>query len=98
MTNRKNKQKFMTHDKRTVFFQSKIIEILEKNKECSNGAFKNVFKVQHPTKDELLECILWERSVMETGDKIDIKGFFKDNLFICYSAMVNKYGNIQNTP
>lgn len=81
---------FMTYDKNTTFFQSQIVEIMNKNQECSNGAIRNCFKVKHPTKEELLTCVLWDRSCMEIGDKIDLKGVFKDDCFIAYSAMVRK--------
>ena len=93
--NKKNKRKFVTHDKNAVFFKSIVLDVIEKEKETANGTFKTLFKVQHPTKNEPLTCVLWERSSMDIGDKIDIKGIFKDNIFIAYSAMVHKnYGNI----
>ena len=92
--NRNQKNKFMTYDKNAVFFKSTVLEILEQT-ECSNGRFKTVFKVRFPQGTEPKTCILWERSCMEVGDKIDLKGIFKDNIFIAYSAMVTKKnGNI----
>ena len=90
------KRNFSSYDKNTVFFQSKVLEIINQNQECANGAIRNYFKVQHPTKNEPLTCVLWERSCMNTGDKIDLKGVFKDGIFVAYSAMVYRNGNISN--
>lgn len=94
--NRKNKGKFMTHDKNAVYFNSKVVEIVEQT-ECSNGKFKTVFKVAQSEENEPKTCILWERSCMQVGDKIKMEGVFKDNIFIAYSAMVNRYENISNS-
>ena len=96
--NRKNKSQFMSYDKNAVFFQSEIKDIMNKNQECSNGVIRNWFKVQHPTKDELLTCVLWERSCMDIGDKVDLKGVFKEGCFVAYSAMVTKVRNNGNIP
>ncbi len=90
------KRNFSSYDKNTVFFQSKVLEIINQNQECANGTIRNYFKVQHPIKNEPLTCVLWERSCMNTGDKIDLKGVFKDGIFIAYSAMVYRNGNISN--
>ena len=90
------KRNFSSYDKNTVFFQSKVLEIINQNQECTNGAIRNCFKVQHPTKNEPLTCVLWERSCMNTGDKIDLKGVFKEGIFVAYSAMVYRNGNISN--
>ena len=90
MTNRNSKRQFMSYDKNAVFFQGEIKEIMTKNQECSNGTFRNHFKVKHPTKDEDLVCVLWSRSCMEVGDKVDLKGIFKDGCFVAYSAMCHK--------
>jgi hypothetical protein len=95
--NHKNKSQFMTYDKNATIFQSQIVEIMNKNQECSNGKTRNCFKVKHPTKDELLTCVFWERSCMEVGDKVDLKGVFKEGCFVAYSAMVNRYANIQKS-
>lgn len=94
--NRRQKKQFMTHDKNKVYFPSEILEVVEQT-ECQNGKFKTTFKVNHPSKDEPLTCILWERSCMRAGDKVYLTGVFKDNAFIAYSAMVNRYGNISNS-
>lgn len=94
--NRKNRGQFMTYDKNTCYFNSTIISVEEKNKECSNGKFKNVFTCKHPNKENGITCILWQRSSLEAGDKIKMDGKFKDEVFIAYSAMVQKNGNIPN--
>ena len=92
--NRFQKRQFMTWDKNAVFFKSTVVEVVEKT-ECANGRFKTVFKVNHPEEKEPKTCILWERSCMEKGDKIEMKGIFKDSIFIAYSAMVHKQnGNL----
>ena len=94
--NRIQKRKFMTYDKNTVYFNSQVVEIVEQT-ECANGKFKTVFKVAKSEENEPKTCILWERSCMQVGDKIKMEGVFKDNVFIAYSAMVNRYGNISNS-
>ena len=92
---KRNNRNFMTYDKNSVFASTRIIDIKEHNKECSNGSFKNVFTAM--LNGEEKTCVLWERSCMEKGDLIDMKGIFKDNIFICYSAMVRKNGNFSDT-
>ena len=94
--NRKNKSQFMTHDKRSVLFKTTVVEIVEA-KEFENGSFKTVFKVIHPQENEPKTCVFWERSCMQVGDKIEMKGIFKDDIFLAYSAMVNRYGNLSNS-
>ncbi len=88
-SNRAQKRQFMTYDKNSVLFKTTVVEVLEQI-ECSNGRFKTTFKVIHPQENEPKTCILWERSCMQVGDKIEMKGIFKDNIFIAYSAMVYK--------
>lgn len=91
---RNHKRQFMTWDRNAVFFKTTVIEVVEQT-ECANGKFKTVFKVNHPQENEPKTCVLWERSCMQAGDKIDMKGVFKDNIFIAYSAMVTKqHGNL----
>lgn len=87
--NRTQKRQFMTYDRRAVLFKATVVEIVEQI-ECSNGRTKTTFKVTHPQINEPKTCILWERSCMQVGDKIEMKGIFKDNIFIAYSAMVHK--------
>ena len=94
--NRTQKHQFMTYDKRSVIFKTTIVEIVEA-KEFENGSFKTVFKVIHPQENEPKTCVLWERSCMQVGDKIEMKGIFKDDIFLAYSAMVNRYGNLSNS-
>ena len=94
--NRKNKKQFMTYDKNAVYFNSEVVEIVEQT-ECPNGKFKTVFKVNHPQENEPKTCVLWERSCMQVGDKIEMKGIFKEDIFLAYSAMVNRYGNLSNS-
>ena len=94
--NRKNKSQFMTYDKRSVIFKTTVVEIVEA-KEFENGSFKTVFKVIHPQENEPKTCVFWERSCMQVGDKIEMKGIFKDDIFLAYSAMVNRYGNLSNS-
>ena len=89
----KNKSQFKTYDKRAVFFKTTVTEIIEA-KELENGSFKTTFKVIHPQENKPKLCVLWERSCMQAGDKIEMKGIFKDNIFVAYSAMVYKRGNI----
>ena len=89
--NRFQKRQFLTHDPNTVYFNSTVLEIVEKNKECANGKFKNVFKCAHPEKKEGITCILWERNCLDVGDKIKMEGKFKDEIFIAYSAMVHRH-------
>ena len=97
MKNRYHTRQYMTYDKNAVLFKTTVLEIVEKT-ECSNGNFKTVFKVQHPQETDPKTCVLWQRSCMEVGDKIEMKGIFKDNIFIAYSALVYKRnGNIWNT-
>ena len=93
--NRNNKGQFTSYDRNTCYFNTTVLSVEEKNKECQNGKFKNVFKCAYSDKPEGITCILWERSCLEAGDKIRMDGKFKDNIFIAYSAMVFKNANIQ---
>lgn len=95
MANRKNNH-YMTYDKNAILYKGKILDIKEHNKECENGTFKNVFTVSINGQEKT--CVLFERSCMEKGDLIDIKGRIKDDVFVCYSAMVMKNARIQNAP
>jgi len=93
--NRKNKSKYMTYDRRAVLLKTTVLEIVE-TREYENGSYKTVFKVIHPQENEPKTCVLWERSCMQVGDKIDMKGVFKEDIFLAYSAMVYKNGNLWN--
>ena len=93
--NRKNKSKYMTYDRRAVLFKTTVLEIVE-TREYENGSYKTIFKVRHPQEIEPKTCVLWERSCMQVGDKIEMKGIFKEDIFLAYSAMVYKNGNLSN--
>lgn len=86
----RNKSKYMTYDKNVVFLKSTVLEVIERDKQMPSGTFRTLFKIKHPSKEGALTCVLWERHCMEEGEKIEMKGVYKENIFVAYSAMTHK--------
>ena len=71
-----------------VLIETTITEVLEHNKEYSER-IKNVFKCASRIGEDRL-CILWGRSNISAGDKIQMKGRIKDDVFLAWDLMILK--------
>ena len=65
-----------------------ITEILELNKEYAER-IKNVFKCASSTGEDRL-CVLWGRSNISVGDRVQMKGRMKDDIFLAWSLIIMK--------
>lgn len=65
-----------------VIVESEVIEILESNKEYENGNIKNVLKCESRKIPDGQLCVLWNRTTVEVGDKVQMQGYFKEDIFI----------------
>lgn len=77
-----------------ILVKATVTEIIEKNKEYSHR-FKNVFKCASQTGIDRM-CILWGRSNIDVGDEVQMKGRFKDDVFLAWSAVIRKNKEKQN--
>lgn len=87
MRRKKKTSKFIDE---AILVKATVTEIIEKNKEYADQ-FKNVFKCASRTGIDKM-CILWGRSNIDVGDEIQMKGRFKDDVFLAWSTIITKKG------
>ena len=67
-----------------------VSEIIESNTECKNGNTKNVFKCESCKNPDGQLCIFWGRTTICSGDKIQMKGRYKDDVFLVWDMFITQ--------
>lgn len=82
------------YEDQAALIQSVVTEIIEDNKEYSDGKIKNVFRCKSSKIPEGRMCIKWGRTPIEVGCEIQMKGRIVENLgnevFLVWSLMIVK--------
>ena len=76
----------------SIIENKQVIKIEEQNKEYA-GKFKTVFYIPSKTNPQGKMCIAWHKTHFKLNDYIDLKGRFKDDVFIAYSTMIRFRAN-----
>ena len=73
-----------------LLIETVITEIIESNKEYAEK-IKNVFKCESRSGEAQL-CILWGHSSISVGDRVQMRGRMKDDVFLAWSLNILKKG------
>lgn len=94
MARRRFVRKPSKYEDQAVLIQSVVTEIIEHNKEYSDGRIKNVFRCKSSKYPEGRMCIQWGRTSIEVGCEVQMKGRIVDNseneVFLVWSSMILK--------
>lgn len=94
---RKRKKYVSKFEDSALLVSSKIIEIVESNKEYpTKDKVKNVFKCATSSDYDPKMCVYWGRLKISVGDEIQMKGRFKDNVFLVWGLLITKKAENEN--
>lgn len=88
---RHRKKKYVSkYTDQSVWVKDKrILKIEQQNAEV-NDKFKTVFYVESKEKPEGRMCIAWGRTTFQEGDFVDMKGRFKDDVFLVWTLLYKR--------
>ena len=92
---RRKKKSISKYATEAVIIETTITEVIEKNKIYSEK-IKNVFKCSSSTGTDKT-CIIWGRRNLDVGDKIQMQGRIKDDIFLAWSLIIIKKGETDLT-
>lgn len=87
---RRKKKIFKTSkwESEACLIESEILRFEERNL-IQKDKWKNVFYCKSKNPEGRM-CVYWGRTIAEVGDKVEMKGRFKDDIFIVWSMMIRK--------
>lgn len=75
-----------------VLVPTKVLRIEEQNT-VINDKFKTVFYCQSVKKPEGVMCVAWGKTSIKEGDGVELKGRYKDGVFIVWSIQIKNREN-----